>query len=307
MKPRFLFAFCISTAPFLFACNKEIRPIDDDQVLVSLSMVSSDIIETDEPFTRAGGEEYTYAVLVSEYNTNTSSYEGYARGVFDSAQNISIRLTKNKKYSFKVALFKNFFSSGEQLNAYYNTDTTYTSANNKFVYDNMIFRQMHGGYSSAFRNNNGVAHSFFMGESFFGQKTDYNATSSSSLTIDLSRTSSFLEVVVNGMTEGKVTSTQMGIDFEIAYPQNSYSTWLTDSEYMQGSSFVKTLYIQYVDSQSKTTQLIYQNFTFLRNYKKTITINLESTTPSSVSNSISLNVSNAELKTDTPETFNCTI
>ena len=307
MIKRYLFA--VSACVFaLVACNEIEQPvqIEDDAITVSLSMVSADVLEDDEPFTRATGDETTFAILVSEFNTNTNNYEQYARGVFSSSNNISVRLKKNKKYSFQVALFKDFFSSGQQLNAYYNTDTTYTSANNKFVYDNMIFRQMHGGISSPYICN-GRQYSTFYGETFYGKKTDYTATSTGTLEINLSRVSAFLEVIVNGMTEGKVSATDWGVNFDIVYPNNTYSSWITDAKYMYDSSFDQGLLLRYYDADNNETIIVQQSFVFKRNYKKTITINLNSSSQNNLSKGVSLNVSSTALQTDTPETIDCTI
>lgn len=292
----------------LVACNKNEMPVQDEEtVVLSLSVASADVIIKDEPYTRAEGDETTFAILVRQYNTNLNSYENYARGVFDSSNNITVQLTKNKKYSFEVALFKDFFSSGQVLDAYYNTDTTYTKANNKFVYDNKIFRQMHGGFSDAFTYTNGQHSTIFRGETFYGKLNDYTATGTGTLEINLSRVSAYLEVVINGLTEGKVSATDYGVRFDIVYPNNTFSSWITDSRFMNGTSFKEGLLLRYYDSGNNETTLVQQTFTFNRNYKKTITINLNSSTQNNLSNGVSLNVSNATLQTDTPETIDCTI
>lgn len=299
----FFAGFCL-----LVACNKNELPMQDEETVdVSLSMASADVIIEDEPYTRAAGDETTFAILVSQYNTNTNTYEQYARGVFDSSNNISIRLTKNKKYSFQVALFKDFFSSGQVLNAYYNTDTTYTKANNKFVYDNMIFSQMHGGISSPYTSTTGAHSSTFYGETFYGTQGNYTAVSTGTLEINLSRVSAYLEVVINGLTEGKVSATDWGVYFDIVYPNNTYSSWITDAKYMNGTSFNQGLLLRYYDADNNETTIVQQTFTFKRNYKKTITINLNSSSQNNLAKNISLNVSNAALQTDTPETIDCTI
>ena len=297
----------------LFACSnnvEEITSTEEKQIKVSLSLKNNDILITDEPlFSKSRSEdEFTYAVQVSVYNANTSNYENYAHGVFDS-KDIEINLTEGKKYIFEVALFKNFFNSGQILSAYHDTDIYYYSANNKFTYNNMIISQMHGGISSPFQDkDNGAKRSKFMGETFYGKTVDYIAEVNAKVEINLSRVSTYLNVIVNGMTEGKVVSTDMGMDFSIEYPTTTYSTWITDSKYMNGEeSFLETLLLKYISPDNEETTLVYQNFTFKRNYKKSIILNLKPATPSEIDSKVSLNISESELETDENSTFECEI
>lgn len=281
----------------------------EKEIIVSLALTHFDVEVTDEPISsRAGVEdEFTYLVQVRKYNANTSSYENYAHGVFNSG-NIQIKLTEGKKYSFEVALFKDYFKSGYIATAYYNTNAYYYEANNEFVYNNMIFSQLHPGITDKFRTSNGGRPSKFMGETYYGEVNEYEANIASTVNIDLSRVSTYLNVIVNGMTEGKVVSTDMGMDFSIEYPNTTYSTWITDSKYQNGKdSFNQTLLLTYINSKDEETRLIYDTFTFKRIHKKNIIINLKSKTPVEFSSNFSINISDSELNVDEDITVDCEI
>lgn len=290
----------------LFSCKKkdDSTLVDNEKIKVSLSLIHAELLETDVPLpTKSGSEETTYAIMAYEYNPNTSSYDNYAHGVF-SSKNISIELTKNKKYKFAIALFKDFFKAKQQLNAYHNSDTTYYTASNKFVYNDMIFRQLHGGSSSPFRDDKGI-HSKFLGETFYGSLDDYIASENNSPRIDLNRVSTLLTVKINGMTEGKIISSDMGMDFSIDFPNNTFQTWITDAKFMDGqSSFRETLLLTYVSPQNVSTRLVYEGFTFKRNFEKTIIINLTQSSSAIQQSNISINLSESSLQKDSDSVFN---
>ena len=143
--------------------------------------------------------------------------------------------------------------------------------------------------------------------------TDFVASQDSNIAIDLSRISTYLSIVVNGMTEGKIISklsadANLGLEFSFEYPNTSYETWITDSYFSYGKdSFSRNLELQYVDSQNNVKSLVNQEFTFKRNYKKTITLNLTKSGPTELSPNFSINVSNSPLLDDGGHTFDVEI
>lgn len=289
---------------------------EDEYITVRFSVLNADIAESDVPLeTKSGDTEYTYVIEAKQLSTNTSEYEQYARGVFDSSDNIAIRLKSGKKYSFKVALLKDFFCSGWLLNAYSNTDTTYYAANNKFVYDGKVFEQLHGGISFPFHTNTNPLTNYdsIDCDSFYGTVSEYTASANGSISVSLSRTATYLEVKTTGLTEGKIGVSE-GIFFTIEYPTTSYTGWMTDNRFVNGEETFNT-YLRFdyyppgveVGDYDNSTLLVRQQFTFKRNYKKTITLNITHAAPTESSNGISINVSEVDLLIDESEEFDCEI
>ena len=299
------------------SCGKDAPTNQDEKITLSFSIVGADLIETDEPFSTKGddGEETTYAIGVWEYNTNTSQYDVYARGSFDSSENISIQVTRNKKYKIKAVLLKNYFSSGEYLIVQNSSRVLTDKVDNEFVYGSEMFRVLQEGVYPLFyhEGKNKVGQGYFPGEAFYGVVTDFVASQDSDISIDLSRISTYLSIVVNGMTEGKIISklsadANLGLEFSFEYPNTSYETWITDSYFSYGEdSFSRNLELQYVDSQNNTKILVDQKFTFRRNYRKTITLNLTKSVPTEIKSNFTINVSNSPLLDDEDQTFNVEI
>lgn len=295
------------------SCGKDEPTKQEEKITLSFSIVGADVIETDEPFTSTksdNGNETTYAIGVWEYNANTSQYDEYAHGSFDSSQNITIQVTKDKKYKFKVALFKDFFSSGERLVVETSdTHTHLTTAENMFTYGEGMFRQLKENVKTqAFIANGTGSKAIFPGETFYGEINDLTISQGTNISVNLSRVSTYVEIKVNGMSSGKVESTTPALKFSIEYPNTTYATWITDSSYREGAdSFNQPIKLQYVDSQSNVTTLVDQNFTFKRNYKKTITINLTSSSSSEFNSTFSISVSGSSLQIDEGQTFDVNI
>ena len=294
------------------SCGKDVQTNQDEKITLSFSIVGADIIETEVPFNNtksSESEETTYVIGVYEYNSNTSDYEIYACGSFDTSENISIQVTKNKVYKIKVALFKDFFNSGQILKNVPKSGGTATvtdayAAENKFEYNSGMYRVLLDNWNQPFSKTGYI----FPGETFYGEIADFTAAQGSNITINLSRVSTFVEIKVNGMTEGKVESITTGLEFDIEYPNDSYSTWITSEDFKKfEDSFMQNLYLRYVDPQNNITTILNQTFTFKNNYKKTIILNLTKSTPSELSSDFSISVSNSPLLDDGEETHNIEI
>lgn len=292
-------AFGLIGMVMLVSCEQLPTDVQDDEyVTIPFSILHASIIQSDMPLdTKTGDEtEYTYVVHVYEESLNVGFLD-YARGVF-SSPNFSIRAKVGRRYNFEVALFKDFFSSGECLTAYSNRDTTYFSANNKFVYDDLRFSPLQGSSTYSYlRAQDKTRHKYFMGDAFYGSLDNYTATTGGVIEINLNRVSAYLDVVVNGLVEGTITS-DLDLGFSIAYPNTTYSSWITDNQFRtRPNSFNnQAIGFTYTAPDGTQTELAGATVEFIRNHKKRIVLNLSYQSPATEqSNSFSLNISDTTL------------
>ena len=301
---RFFFIFCMLCVAVFVSCEQLPTDIEEGEyITIPFSVVNASVTHADEPLeTKSGETEYTYVIEAQQYNENTSKYEQYAHGIFDSSVGISIRVLTGRKYKFSVALFKDFFKTDYYLVASYDT---YRAANNEFVYDEQIILDLHNG---AFIDNPYTSYDVSHCETFFGTVDEYIASANGSVSVTLSRRSSLLELVVNGLTEGRITASE-GPHFSLEYPNTTGSFWMTHKDYAKGNeSFSTRVKFTYYPSDSDDgVVLVNQYFTFKYNYKKTITLNLSQSSSTESSSSFSITVSETELGTDEDSEFDCEV
>ena len=307
---RLLSLLLLGGACLFSSCEQMPTDTQQDEYITVRFSLNANFSESDSPLETKGDTEHTYVVEAYQYNPNVSYYESYARGIFDSSENIAINLISGRQYSFRVAYFKDFFNSGWLLNGY---EDFYSAANNEFIYDNIAFYQLKGGASCPFYYGlpTSAAYASINCESFFGTVEDYTAVANGSINVSLSRTASFLEVQTTGLTEGRIVASE-GYHFTIEYPNTSYSGWITDNRFVSGGdSFTIPITFRYyppnVDNEANSTLLLRQEFTFKRNYKKTVTINITPATPTETSNGVSFTISDADLQIDESEEFDCVL
>lgn len=203
-KCFFIATLLLSCLVSFIACNKpeQIEYPTDDYVEICLNAYSASAEIVDEP-TRASSSQI-FAVLVGEHFNGNRNY--YCYGVFNSLNDVKLKLNKNRTYDIFVAMYWDFFSK------YYFQITKYTTTNeysyinsctNKFVYidDNNTFFDYRGWYKT-----NGVNkdETFYEGAMLYGEIKNYTPNESSTCSIALNRNDSELLFSVEGLDDGEL-------------------------------------------------------------------------------------------------------
>lgn len=282
----------------------------EETVTVSFALQGNFTEISEELLTRST-EIPSLQIQVHQLNINTNKYEPYAYGTFDNTSNITITLKKNTKYNFTVCLYydyidKYIFSLEENPKAD-------IGIINSFVYSNKILHISRSGTAASpvSRSTLNYAHNMIPCKSFHGILTEY-IPDGNNIVINMLNTTVGLDVIVDGMTEGKIENKNknMGsIPFTIEYPNNKYSTICTnysDAVFLL-DHFYSTLSISYYNSKEEETVIINEDIVMQINHKKTIKINLSPISSDEMKGKIYFNMENSPMINDEMKEYDCKV
>lgn len=236
MDMKKLFYLLLSAT--LFACSSEQQQVEPESVLpenpeglkyhtvtFDLKGELADFSSSEEPLTKAGGEDTTNLYVINVYSKSAAggSYVEYAYGTFDRKEGMTVNLLEGNLYRFKVGMVRDARNS-----MYWKSDSIYhwsltsdAKLLNKFVMDKSYY-YAYGADQPVDYEVGGYAGSHARIDRYYGELTDYTPVENGKIAVDLYRTVFGMRVNVNGLTEGK-------LDFEMSY--GSSFTISADSVY----------------------------------------------------------------------------
>lgn len=300
-----IFIICL----LVTACgNDESFCAEEETINVSLSLQGEYIEMSESPLSR-GSETPSLQIQVYQLNVNTNKYEPYAYGTFDNTSNLNIELKKDAKYNFTVCLYYDYIDKYIFCLKDYGKPKTDIGIINAFVYSNKVLDISYTGYGAGpvSRLTLNYADDMIPCKSFHGVLKDY-IPNENGIAINMLNTTIGLEVIVEGMTEGRVEN-KSSIPFIIAYPNTEYSTIRTSysTAVYCGETFVINLYMSYYNSKEEETTLLEKQISVKRNHKKTIRIKLNSTSTNETQNKISFIMENEAMSDDETVEYDCNI
>lgn len=284
------------------SCNSEdVSNETNDEIIVNLNLDGEFIEYSEYPLSR-NTETPAIQIQIEQYNVNTEEYEPYAYGTFDDISKISAKLNKNYKYNFIVCLYYDYIE--KYIFSLFDTPKVDIGIINKFEYSNKYLHISRPGYamSPVDRSTLNYADNMIPCKSFHGRLEDYEPDGND-ISIDMKNTTIGLEVIVEGMTEGKIENrkkTMGSIPFSIEYPATTYSTLRTSYCDVWVQEYVPVhLNIYYINTNGDEVAIVDEQISVKRNHKKVVTIKLEKINSNEVNSNLSLNLEDDEMGNDT--------
>ena len=275
------------------ACNEKeaLTPsVDQEYVTVNLGVSGEYVKFSETPITTRAGAETTDIIGIVVYSVNNGLEAQYAYGIFNSLENVSIKLLAGQKYRF-VASIKVDGNHCTHNNCQYDklsegnvgTDFKYTSDKediSKLFYIPVTNDRFYG--------------SLYKHDRFYGELTDYVPENNGTIEIKTKRVAYGVHYIAEGLTEGslKVDVSCDGypyysVDIPAENPetdaiysfQSLQDAWRgiynretgSYEEYYRN----KIMVISWIKADGSCTPLGSYDVTFKRNVRTTVKINIE--------------------------------
>lgn len=257
----------------------------EEYVTVNLGVTGEYLELSESPLgTRAEGE-LKDLIGVQVYTLGEYEYGNqrrYAYGVFNSLDNVSIKLLKGEEYGFLTSIIVDGYGCNEHLGhdncigfGYeypIGTDFNYSSdlSSSDFPFSN--FRSI-SGYDNGY---------IYHHDRFFGART-YTPTENGVVELSTRRTAYGAHYVAEGLTEGKLTvdvsdgvGTLYSVEISPENPESDGIYTFSDigNAIIDGYTSTKQLSVKWTKDDGSETLLGTYDVTFKRNVKTTIQINV---------------------------------
>ena len=277
------------------ACNEKeaLTPsVDQEYVTVNLGVSGEYVKFSETPIATRAGADTTDIIGIVVYTVNNGLEAQYAYGIFNSLENVSIKLLAGQKYRFVASIKVDGNHCTEHNNhcQWYDklsegnvgTDFKYTSNND-----------IHNFFCLS-TSSDGYFYSLYKHDRFYGELTDYVPENSGTVEIETKRVAYGVHYIAEGLTEGYLKvdvscggSTYYSVNIPAENPETNaiYSfqnlqdawrgiyNWETGGyeEYYRN----KVLVISWIKADGSSTPLGSYDVTFKRNVRTTVKINVE--------------------------------
>ena len=193
----------------LFGCNKvepEQQQPEDEYVEIPIRLVSGSVDFTTEDLTRAGSSNDVYLIQVDYYPKGSTTLTPFAYAVLDDVSNLSVKLVKGYSYVIEAALLKNgkndFISYCNLTERIGFDGSRVTSLPNGFVSSATLQLTPDSWYYT--RSKDGYMYLHPYGEKYYGKTSSFDASTTSSVTVDMEYVSLQLIFNATNLTKGTI-------------------------------------------------------------------------------------------------------
>ena len=249
------------------ACsNEEVvsdEPTQDKYITVGLGCVRENIDITDSPLSRAATTNDLYGIQI--YTVEEGSTTPYAYGVFNTLDNVTVKLLSQKTYKFSISVIIDGYSRGFYF--WYTIGLNTTKGTGQFVYgaDNSI--------RTSYTENRLIAF-----ERFYGELDNYTPVENENVIIETKRVSYGAKFIAENLSEGCI-DIKVGSSFSVNLTTTNYENdniyTFSDilSAYKNSDySANRDLTITWTKDNGEVVPLGTYTVTFKRNVKTTIRI-----------------------------------
>ena len=276
------------------ACNEKeaLTPsVDQEYVTVNLGVSGEYVKFSETPIATRAGADTTDIIGIVVYTVNNGLEAQYAYGIFNSLENVSIKLLAGQKYRFVASIkvdvnhciehnhncWPDKLSEGNV-----GTDFKYTSNND-----------IHNFFCLS-TSSDGYFYSLYKHDRFYGELTDYVPENSGTVEIETKRVAYGVHYIAEGLTEGYLKvdvscdgSTYYSVNIPAENPetdaiysfQNLQDAWRGIYNWETGGYEEyyrnKVLVISWIKADGSSTPLGSYDVTFKRNVRTTVKINVE--------------------------------
>ena len=258
---------------FTSCSNEEVvsdEPTQDKYITVGLGCVRENIDITDSPLSRAAATTNDlYGIQV--YTVEGGSATPYAYGVFNTLDNVTVKLLSQKTYKFEISVVIDGYSRGF---TFYSSDGSVGYSNNRFIYGASFISTFYIGLfdDPAWRY-----------ERFYGELGNYTPVKNENVIIETKRVSYGAKYIAENLPEGYIDINVKRIRGESLYKVNLTTTnyendniytfaGIRDVYYNNDYSANRDLTITWTKDNGEVTPLGTYTVTFKRNVKTTIRI-----------------------------------
>lgn len=288
-----LTTFMLILVAALVSCNKNASDSAESPVkeyVISIGFGGEITGVSIGEMTRAGENNDLYGIQVDSREAGTTGeYANYAYGVFDTFEGLTITLLEGKEYRFQATLVKDAkeriysASSGYYFPFYhYGNPMGSTPIETEFTYT--IDQHLALTQTNETSLVGGDFHRPDV-DRYYGELEGFVPGSSDAVTIEIKRVAFGLNVIAEGMTEGKLKVQMQHAPLkEIVYPEtelddifclyNVNNAWSTEN-YKESINVSFT----WVKDNEEEILLASDEFDFYRNKRTTITIQVQSQNP----------------------------
>lgn len=282
---------------------------ESDVYTVKLGMAGEILDITEEPLTRAAGDDlYGIQVYSCPTNAETTKWTYYAYGLFDDVENAEIKLLNGYKYKFVASMVKDgknklHYTSGGYWAPFTTTGGTLacTAISTTFYYESSVYMNRLASGESWFSNTGTKTYSIPNTERYYGELLDYEPVEGGTASIEMKRVSFGAKFIAQGnfkKTGGTLTINMTGAPLiEMVATQGNnqehkyediYTFSDVDAAYAN-DKYTETISINmnFTKDDGVVIPLGEHKITFRRNKKTVVTIKLtENTTDSALGFSI---------------------
>ena len=170
------------------ACsNEEVvsdEPTQDKYITVGLGCVRENIDITDSPLSRAATTNDLYGIQI--YTVEEGSTTPYAHGVFNTLDNVTVKLLSQKTYKFSISVVIDGYSRGFIFTGSHEENNT-----NQFFYD------VNGSIITSYTDNCLIAF-----ERFYGELDNYTPVENENVIVETKRVSYGAKYIAENLSEG---------------------------------------------------------------------------------------------------------
>ena len=258
---------------FTSCSNEEVvsdEPTQDKYITVGLGCVRENIDITDSPLSRAAAttnDLYGIQVYTIEEGHGVVDVKPYAYGVFNTLDNVTVKLLSQKTYKFSISVVIDGYSRGFIFTGSHEENNT-----NQFFYD------VNGSIITSYTDNCLIAF-----ERFYGELDNYTPVENENVIIETKRVSYGAKYIAENLSEGCID-----IDVAEYIGDPLYSVNLTTTNYEKDNIYTftdirgayynndysaeKNLTITWTKDNGEVVPLGTYTVTFKRNVKTTIRI-----------------------------------
>lgn len=264
--------------PMMVACeSNETQQPEEELIEIPLHFVSGNVEFVTEDLTRAGSSNDIYLIQVDYYPKGSNALTPFAYAVLDDISNLSVKLIKGYSYVIEAALLKNGktdFSSYSNLTDRIGFGGIHvTTLTNGFV--NSTTHQLTPDSWYYTCSSDGYMYLHPYGEKYYGKSKSFEASNTSSITVDLDYISTQLIFNATNLTKGEIkieSSTGRGdapyfipvVNLTAEAPTYSNYFWSSDGDINVKMSFI---------DEDGMESLIYQGYISMTP-KKRVNVNI---------------------------------
>lgn len=280
----------------LVSCNKNASDSAENQAkeyIISIGLGGEITGVSIGDLTKSGENNDLYGIQVDSREAGTTGgYISYAYGVFDTLEGLTITLLGGREYVFKAnlvidgkELLKDYADGYSTPFAHYGTPSGFTPVGTVFNYtaDQYLPYNIWNPDEVYLADGNSYYHPEI--DRYYGELEGFVPDDSNSVTIEMKRMVFGMNVIAEGLTEGKLKVQMANAPLkEIVYPEteldeifslkNVYDAWPAEN-------YKETITVSFtwVKDNEEETLLASGEFDFYRNKKTTITVQVQSQNP----------------------------
>ena len=207
----------------LFGCSQDETDNNREDKIITVSVKLNGEISSGESLITRTETDSQDLIGIIVYKWSGSNWQGFAYGLFDNLDNVTINLLAGSKYKFKCTLikdaknklFKNTDIYSRTCYPFWGTsNSTFNNLNSPFSYTTGVYDYLQKDEVTIANNSHRCCIDI---DRFYGELENYSPTVDGIVNINLKRVSFGLQVKVTGISDGTVDVTVKHKDAAVTF------------------------------------------------------------------------------------------